>query len=134
MEILYTYSRGVAIVFYDLFGQKLYIGSYVMRRRKGEPEDPFQCHRASFGIIEKFVKEDGTSRPTVINVKPNDTWVEVCIRPFSRKMIPLCDSRIQWTPEECIKIGWFIFLILVMLWPITQFVYVKTLCGQSTDW
>ena len=118
----------------DLLGRRLRNGDCVMRRRTGEPEDPFQCHRASFGVIEGFVEETGVTRPSVMNVKSSDSWTEILIRPFSDRMTPVGDSRIQWTPAECIKIGTFGFWVLMILWPITRLFHREALEGQSTDW
>lgn len=104
------------------------------RRRRGDPGEPFQCHRGSFGIIESFVTETGKDRPKVKYVKPEETWTEVRVRPFSNKMVPKGETMIQWVPCECIKIGRFGFLVLALLWPLTRLLHRAPLLGQSTDW
>ena len=118
----------------DLFGRRLREGDFVMRRRKGDPGESFQCHRGSFGVVEEFVEEVGEQRPNVKHVKPCETWTEVRVRPFSNRMVPRGETVIQWVPCECVKIYHAGFLVLAVLWPLVRLLHRAPLLGQSTDW
>lgn len=118
----------------DKFGQTLCIDDIVMRGRRGEDGDFFRCHPASFGIILGAVTETHWSRPDVKAAEPGDQWIELMINPHASGMVPIGDTIIQWTPQECIRIPRWLARLLAWLWPLTRKLSTAPLDGRSTDW
>ena len=113
------------------------LGDFV-RRKSHSPWklDPFQCHPASFGRVIDIVVEDCQSRSDNprLGVYGTEKWVEVVIKPFDKRMAPYEKPTIQWSPNECIRIGRVEYMLMIFLWPLLRLLYREPLRGQSTNY
>lgn len=76
---------------------------------------------------------DGATRPHIPGTS-TDTWVELVILPFDRRMAPESDDGwVQWAPEECRVLNSWQYGALCLLWPLLRLRYRQRLMGQATD-
>ena len=57
------------------------------------------------------------------------------IVPFDPAMARRIDSGwLQWGPEECIVIPFWMYALLGLAWPVLKLFYRRSLVGQHTDY